>query len=153
LQLDYVRGGFYMKKKSIWLVIIAIIIIGLILQSFFILKNFEGILGIDFKNVDKILMSSGNYGKTVEITDKDEIEQFLNQFANTKVKKSFDQERKKGYCLEARLFINDKEVGSFSYGYDQISIYKNDKETKYISNTNIDKNKINEIEINYNLRN
>ncbi|WP_346920936.1 hypothetical protein [Clostridium sp. UBA7339] len=142
-----------MKKKSIWLVIIAIIIIGLILQSFFISKNFEGILGIDFKNVDKILMSSGTYGKTVEITDKDEIEQFLNQFANTKVKKSFSQSRKKGYCLEARLFINDKQVGSFNYGYDQISIYKNDKETKYISNTNIDENKINEIEINYNLRN
>lgn len=147
------KENLYMKKKSVWLVIIFVIIIGLILQSFLIPKNFENILDIDFKNVDKILMSSGTYGKTVEITDKDEIERFLNQFENIKVKKSFSKSRKDGYCLEARLFINDKQVGSFDYGYDRISIYKNDKETKYISNTNIDKDKINEIEINYNLRN
>lgn len=88
-----------MKKKSIWLVIIFVIIIGLILQSFLIPKNFENILDIDFKNVDKILMSSGTYGKTVEITNKDEIEQFLNQFENIKVKKSFSKSRKDGYCL------------------------------------------------------
>ena len=51
------------------------------------------------------------------------------------------------------MFISDKKVISFSYGYDRISIYKNDKETKYISNINIDNDEINEIEIKYNLRN
>ncbi len=142
-----------MKKKGIGLlVILVIIIIGLILQPLFIPKDFKSILDIDFTKVDKILMSSGNYGKTVEITDKDEIEQFLNQFENTKVKKSFSQSRKTGYCLEARLFVNDKIVVSFNYGYDRITIYKNDKETRYISDTNIDIDKINEIEIKYNLK-
>jgi len=129
-----------------------IIILGLIVQPFLIPKDFKSILDINLKKVDKILMSSGTYGKTVEITDKDEIEEFLNQFENTKVKKSFSQSRKTGYCLEARLFINDKIVVSFNYGYDRIIIYKNDKETKYISNTNIDIDKINEIEIKYNLK-
>lgn len=143
-----------MKKKSIGLlVILVIIIIGLILQPFLIQKDFKSILDIDFTKVDKILMSSGNYGKTVEITDKDEIEEFLNQFENTKVKKSFSKSKNRGYCLEARLFINNKKVVSFNYGYDRITIYKNDKETKYISNTNIDIDKINEIEIKYNLKN
>lgn len=143
-----------MKKKSIGLlVILVIIIIGLIVQPFLIPKDFKSILDIDFTKVDKILMSSGNYGKTVEITDKDEIEEFLNQFENTKVKKSFSQSKNKGYCLEARLFINDKIVASFDYGYDRITIFKNDKETRYISNTNIDIDKINEIEIKYNLKN
>lgn len=143
-----------MRKKSIGLlVILVIIIIGLILQPFLIPRDFKNVLEVDFQKVDKILMSSGTYGKTVEITDKDEIEEFLNQFENTKVKKSFSQSRKTGYCLEARLFINDKNVVSFNYGYDRITIYKNDKETKYISNTNIDIDKINEIEIKYNLRN
>jgi len=142
-----------MKKKITLIIGVLVIIIGLILHSFFIPRDFKNVLDVDFQKVDKILMSSGNYGKTVEITDKDEIEQFLNQFENIKVKKSFNQSRKTGYCLEARLFINDKEVGSFNYGYDRINIYKNDKETKYISNTNIDLDKINEIEINYNLKN
>ncbi|WP_346915524.1 hypothetical protein [Clostridium sp.] len=142
-----------MKKKSIWLLVILVIIIGLVLQPFLIPKDFKSILDIDFTKVDKILMSSGNYGKTVEITDKDEIEEFLNQFENTKVKKSFSKSKNKGYCLEARLFINDKKVISFNYGYDRITIYKNEKETKYISNTNIDKDEINEIEIKYNLKN
>ena len=142
-----------MKKKITLIIGVLVIIIGLILHSFFIPRDFKNALDVDFQKVDKILMSSGNYGKTVEITDKDEIEQFLNQFENIKVKKSFNQSRKTGYCLEARLFINDKEVGSFNYGYDRINIYKNDKETKYISNTNIDLDKINEIEINYNLKN
>lgn len=127
-----------MKKKSIGLlVILVIIIIWLVLQPFLIPKDFKNVLDVDFWKVDKILMSSGTYGKTVEITDKDEIEEFLNQFENTKVKKSFSQLRKTGYCLEARLFINDKNIVSFDYGYDRITIYKNDKETKYISNTNI----------------
>jgi len=143
-----------MRKKSIGLlVILVIIIIGLILQPFLIPRDFKSILDIDFTKVDKILMSSGTYGKTVEITDKDEIEEFLNQFENTKVKKSFSQSKNKGYCLEARLFINDKKVASFDYGYDRITILKNDKETKYISNTNIDIDKVNEIEIKYNLKN
>ncbi|MGN9162048.1 hypothetical protein [Clostridium sulfidigenes] len=143
-----------MKKKSIGLlVILVIIIIGLISRLFLIPKDFKSILDIDFTKVDKILMSSGNYGKTVEITDKHEIEEFLNQLDNTKVKKSYSQSRKTGYCLEARLFINDKNVVSFNYGYDRITIYKNDKETTYISNTNIDIDKINEIEIKYNLKN
>lgn len=142
-----------MKKKSIWLlVILVIIIIGLILQPFLIPKNFKSILDIDFTKVDKILMSSGTYGKTVKITDKDEIEEFLNQFENTKVKKIFSKSKNRGYCLEARLFINDKKVVSFDYGYDRITIYKNDKETKYISNTNIYIDKVNEIEIKYNLK-
>ncbi|WP_346870522.1 hypothetical protein [Clostridium sp. UBA5119] len=142
-----------MKKKSIWLlVILVIIIIGLILQPFLIPKNFKSILDIDFTKVDKILMSSGTYGKTVKITDKDEIEEFLNQFDNTKVKKIFSKSKNRGYCLEARLFINDKKVVSFDYGYDRITIYKNDKETKYISNTNIYIDKVNEIEIKYNLK-
>ncbi|WP_346939725.1 hypothetical protein [uncultured Clostridium sp.] len=39
-------------------------------------------------------MSSGTYGKTVEITDKDEIDEFLNKFENTKVKKSFSKSKK-----------------------------------------------------------
>ncbi len=143
-----------MKKKSIGLlVILVIIIIGLIVQPFLIPKDFKSILDIDLKKVDKILMSSGSYGKTVEITDKNEIEEFLNQFENTKVKKSFSQSKNKGYCLEARLFINDKIVASFNYGYDRITIFKNDKETRYISNTNIDIDEINEIEIKYNLKN
>jgi hypothetical protein len=143
-----------MKKKSIGLlVILVIIIIGLIVQPFLIPKDFKSILAIDFTKVDKILMSSGNYGKTVEITDKNGIEEFLNQFENTKVKKSFSQSKNKGYCLEARLFINDINVVSFNYGYDRITIYKNDKETRYISNTNIDIDEINEIEIKYNLKN
>ena len=142
-----------MKKKSIWLLVILVIIIGLILQPFLIPKDFKSILDIDFTKVDKILMSSGNYGKTVEITDTDEIEEFLNQFENTKVKKIFGKSKNKGYCLEARLFINDKIVVSFNYGYDRITIYKNDKETRYISNTNIDIDKINEIEIKYDLKN
>ncbi len=142
-----------MKKKSIGLLVIFVIIIGLIVQPFLIPKDFKSILDIDFTKVDKILMSSGTYGKTVEITDKDEIEEFLNQFENTKVKKSFSQSKNKGYCLEARLFINDKKVVSFDYGCDRITLYKNDKETTYISNTNIDKDKIKEIEIKYNLKN
>lgn len=143
-----------MRKKSIGLlVILVIIIIGLILQPFLISKDFKSILDIDFTKVDKILMSSGTYGKTVEITDKDEIEEFLNQFENTKVKKSFSKSKNKGYCLEARLFINDIKVASFEYGYDRITIFKNDKETTYISNTNIDIDEINEIEIKYNLKN
>jgi len=143
-----------MKKKNIGLlVILVIIIIGLIVQPFLIQKDFKSILDIDFTKVDKILMSSGNYGKTVEITDKDEIEEFLNQFENTKVKKIFSKSKNRGYCLEARLFVNDKIVVSFNYGYDRITIYKNDKETRYISNTNIDIDKINEIEIKYNLKN
>ncbi len=83
---------------------------------------------------------------------KDEIEEFLNQFENTKVKKIFSKSKNRGYCLEARLFVNDKIVVSFNYGYDRITIYKNDKETRYISNTNIDIDKINEIEIKYNLK-
>ncbi len=142
-----------MKKKNIGLlVILVIIIIGLIVQPFLIQKDFKSILDIDFTKVDKILMSSGNYGKTVEITDKDEIEEFLNQFENTKVKKIFSKSKNRGYCLEARLFVNDKIVVSFNYGYDRITIYKNDKETRYISNTNIDIDKINEIEIKYNLK-
>lgn len=98
-------------------------------------------------------MSSGNYRKNVEITDKDEIEEFLNQFENTKIKKIFSKSKNRGYCLEARLFINDKKVVSFDYGYDRITIYKNDKETTYISNINIDIDKINEIEIKYDLKN
>jgi len=142
-----------MKKKSIGLLVIVVIIIGLVVQPFLIPKDFKSILDIDLKKVDKILMSSGNYGKTVEITDKDEIEQFLNQFENTKVKKIFSKSKNKGYCLEARLFINDKKVISFDYGYDRITIYKNEKVTKYISNTNIDIDKINEIEIKYDLKN
>lgn len=143
-----------MKKKSIGLlVILVIIIIGLIVQPFLIPKDFKSILDIDFTKVDKILMSSGNYGKTVEIMDKDKIEEFLNQFEITKVKKIFSKSKNRGYCLEDRLFINDKKVVSFDYGYDRITIYKNDKETKYISNTNIDIDKINEIEIKYNLKN
>jgi len=142
-----------MKKKITLIIGVLVIIIGLILHSFFIPRDFKNALDVDFQKVDKILMSSGNYGKTVEITDKDEIEQFLNQFDNIKVKKSFSQSRKTGYCLEAKLFISDKKVISFSYGYDRISIYKNDKETKYISNINIDNDEINEIEIKYNLRN
>ncbi|WP_346929885.1 hypothetical protein [Clostridium sp.] len=142
-----------MKKKSIGLLVILVIIIGLVVQPFLIPKDFKSILDIDLKKVDKILMSSGNYGKTVEITDKDEIEQFLNQFENTKVKKIFSKSKNKGYCLEARLFINDKIVISFDYGYDRITIYKNEKVTKYISNTNIDIDKINEIEIKYDLKN
>ncbi len=142
-----------MKKKNIGLlVILVIIIIGLIVQPFLIQKDFKSILDIDFTKVDKILMSSGNYGKTVEITDKDEIEEFLNQFENTKVKKIFSKSKNRGYCLEARLFVNDRIVVSFNYGYDRITIYKNDKETRYISNTNIDIDKINEIEIKYNLK-
>lgn len=141
-----------MKKKSIGLLVIFVIITGLVVQPFLILKDFKSILDIDFTKVDKILMSSGNYGKTVEITDKDEIEEFLNQFENTKVKKIFSKSKNKGYCLEARLFINDINVVSFNYGYDRITIYKNDKETRYISNTNIDIDKINEIEIKYNLK-
>lgn len=143
-----------MKKKSIGLlVILVIIIIGLISRLFLIPKDFKNVLDVDFQKVDKILMSSGTYGKTVEITDKDEIEEFLNQFENTKVKKIFSKSKNRGYCLEARLFINDKKVVSFDYGYDRITIYKNDKETKYISNANIDIDKINEIEIKYNLKN
>ncbi len=84
-----------MKKKSIGLlVILVIIIIGLVLQPFLIPRDFKNVLDVDFQKVDKILMSSGTYGKTVEITDKDEIEQFLNQFENTKVKKALaNQER------------------------------------------------------------
>lgn len=143
-----------MKKKSIGLlVILVIIIIGFIVQPFLIPKDFKSTLDIDFTKVDKILMSSGNYGKTVEITDKDEIEEFLNQFENTKVKKIIGKSKKRGYCLEARLFINDKNIVSFDYGYNRITIYKNDKETTYISNTNVDIDKINEIEIKYNLKN
>lgn len=142
-----------MKKKSIGLLVILVITIGLIIQPFLIPKDFKSILDIDFTKVDKILMSSGNYGKTVEITDKDEIEEFLNQFENTKVKKIFSKSKNRGYCLEARLFINDKNVVSFNYGYDRITIYKNDKETRYISNTNIDIDKINEIEIKHDLKN
>jgi len=142
-----------MRKKSIGLLVILVIIIGLILQLFLIPKDFKSILDIDFTKVDKILMSSGTYGKTVEITDKDEIEEFLNQFENTKVKKSFSQSRKTGYCLEARLFVNDKIVVSFNYGYDRITIFKNDKETRYISNININIDKINEIEVKYDLKN
>ncbi len=142
-----------MKKKSIGLLVILVITIGLIIQPFLIPKDFKSILDIDFTKVDKILMSSGNYGKTVEITDKDEIEEFLKQFENTKIKKIFSKSKNRGYCLEARLFINNKKVVSFDYGYDRITIYKNDKETKYISNTNIDIDKVNEIEIKYNLKN
>ncbi|MEW9080843.1 hypothetical protein [Terrisporobacter glycolicus] len=62
-----------MKKKNIGLLVILVIIIGLVVQPFLIPKDFKSILDIDLKKVDKILMSSGNYGKTVEITDKDEI--------------------------------------------------------------------------------
>ncbi|MEG1257316.1 hypothetical protein [Clostridium sp.] len=141
-----------MKKKIIILIALVLVICGVVLYPFVVKREFQSVIDVDIAKVNKILMSSGTYGKIVEITDKDTIDEFLKSFKETRIRKNFYQGKRTGYALSARLYIDDSEVASFSYGYEEIIIYRNHKGKRYVSNKNINHEEINKIELKYNLR-
>lgn len=142
-----------MKKKILLTIIIISIVAMFILVPYFFNRKLENVLGVDFNKVTEIKTSSGRYGKTISITDKDIIVDYLSTFNNIKIKKSFNQQINDGYALEARLYIGEKEVASFYYGYNQFTINKHSRNIKYTSNISIDKEKIRDITEKYNLSN
>lgn len=139
------------KNKIVILVLIVAIIAAAFLVHMFSYRKLDSVLGFDYSKVDKILTSSGSSSKIVEITDKDEIAEYMNIFKDISVRRDINQLKTAGFCLEARFFIGNEEVGSIVYGYNRIIIYGTSDGTRYISNKNIDGKQIDEIEEKYNL--
>lgn len=83
-------------------------------------RNFDSVLNVDYSKVDKILTSSGSSSKIIELTDKDEIEDYINMFNDTKVRRDINQLKYAGFCLEVRFFEGDNQVGSIDYGLDDV---------------------------------
>lgn len=77
-----------MKKIIILMVLV---LYGVVLYPFIVKREFQSVLDVDISKVNKILMSSGSYGKIVEIKDKDTIDEFLKSFKETRIKKDFYQ--------------------------------------------------------------
>lgn len=135
------------KKKRIILIICILIAVVSVLGYFFSYRKLESALNIKFNEVDKILISSGASSKIVEITNKEEIEEYLKIFDGTKVRRDINQIKTAGFCLEARFFIGNDQVGGIAFGYNKITI----NNVRYVSNKNIDGQEIDQIEAKYNL--
>lgn len=135
------------KKKRTILIICILIAVVSVLGYFFSYRKLESALNFKFNEVDKILISSGASSKIVEITNKEEIEEYLKIFDGTKVRRDINQIKTAGFCLEARFFIGNDQVGGITYGYNKITI----NNVRYVSNKNIDGQEIDQIEAKYNL--
>lgn len=135
------------KKKRTILIICILIIVVSVFGYFFSYRKLENALNIKFNEVDKILISSGASSKIVEITNKEEIEEYLKIFDGTKVRRDINQIKTEGFCLEARFFIGNDKVGGITFGYNKITI----NDVRYVSNKNIDGQEIDQIEAKYNL--
>lgn len=143
-----------MKKIIIILsvaVAIILVVVVFILSPFIIQKDIQKTINVNFSEVDKITISSGNTGKTYDIVGKDNIREFLNIFNGVKLKKDFDQRIHKGYIFTTTLYKSGKLMGGFDFGYNQIDVSKDNKLTRYISNKNIDDVQISEIAKKYSL--
>lgn len=145
-------------KKVITLIIVPILIVlmlitGIVLSPYIITKDLQKTLNVDFTTVDKVVICSGETGKHCDITDKEKIHEFLNNFDGAKLKKSFDQRQYTGFIYSVKLYKSDKIAGEFDFGYNIVTVYNNRKFIRYISNKNIDHLKIDEIAEQYNLNN
>ena len=102
------------KKKRTILIICILIAVVSVLGYFFSYRKLESALNFKFNEVDKILISSGASSKIVEITNKEEIEEYLKIFDGTKVRRDINQIKTAGFCLEARFFIGNDQVGGIT---------------------------------------
>lgn len=141
-------------KKSIKISIIIVStvlilgIIGYFSYPYILLKDFNETLGFEYHEITKINLMSGNTGKITEITEKTEIEEFLQMFKDTSLKKSIDQLQRTGFTFSAKLYAGDDEVAEFSFGTGK-EVTSN--RIRYILNRSITEDQIYGLEKKYDL--
>ncbi|WP_461613001.1 hypothetical protein [Clostridium sp. Marseille-QA1073] len=143
-----------MKKKIglILALIIAVIFLSVKLYPVVFYVNMEHELGVKFSEIDKITLCNGSTGKSIEILEKNEIDEILSKYKNTKVKKELNQEPRFGFSLGITLYKNDQRVGYIDSHDNYAHISRKNSEVKYY--TAIDApsfEAIEEIEEKYNL--
>lgn len=145
-----------MKKKVIIIVaVVAVlaIVAGFFTYPFLMSKDIQETIGVNFDSVDKVTISSGTTGKTFDIVDKENLQEFFDIFKGANLTKSFDQQTYGGFIYSVTLYESSKDVGSFNFGYNQINLSKDGKLTRYVSSKNINEKQISEIAQKYKLNN
>ena len=144
-----------MKTKiiviSIAVAFIAIFIAIFTLKPYMVSENFEKILNVDFNTVDKVVIASGSTGKYCTIESKEDLQKFFDMFKGIKLRKDFNQKPKAGIIFTVTLIKSGDILLQFNFGYDKVTIFNNDKSTRYISNKNIDYEQIKKIASTYNI--
>jgi flagellar basal body-associated protein FliL len=149
-------GCDIMKKKVIIIVAVAAVIAvvaGFFLYPFFIAKDMQESIGVNFDSVNKVTIASGTTGKSFDIVGKENLQEFFITFKGATLKKDSNQKIKDGFIYSAILYKSDKEIVGFNFGYNQITVSKNGSYTRYISSKNIDEKQISEIAQKYKLNN
>ncbi|ARC86123.1 hypothetical protein U732_3734 [Clostridium argentinense CDC 2741] len=143
-----------MKKKIglILALIIVIIFLSVKLYPIVFYVSMEDTLGIKTSEVNKIELFNGSTGKSIEILEKNEIDEILSKYKNTKVKKELNQEIRFGFSLGTTLYKNNKRIAYFDSHDNYAHISRKNSGVKYytaIDAPNIEA--IEEIEEKYNL--
>ncbi|WP_291579056.1 hypothetical protein [Clostridium sp. UBA6640] len=108
--LSYIFYDNKIMKKKIGLIvdlIMATILLSVKVYPVVFYVSMEDTLGIKFSEVNKIELFSGSTGKSAEVLEKNEIDEVLSKYKNTKVKKKFDQRLREGSSLSITLYKND----------------------------------------------
>ncbi|GAA0122857.1 MAG: hypothetical protein KID00_12490 [Clostridium argentinense] len=122
-----------MNKKIglILALIIAVVFLSVKLYPVVFYVSMEHELGVKFSEIDKIILSNGLTGKSIEILEKNEIDEILSKYKNTNVKKNLDQELRLGCTLLITLYKNDQEVGSIDCTENYAKICRKNSGVKY----------------------
>jgi len=144
-----------LKKVIIIVAVVAVlaVVAGFFSYQFFIAKDMQETIGVNFDSVDKVTIGSGTTGKTFDIVGKENLQEFFDMFKGAKLKKDTDQRISAGFIYSAILYKSGKEMVGFNFGYDGINVSKDGNYTKYISSKNIDEKQMAEIDKKYKLNN
>ena len=108
------------KRNTIIIAVTAMVIIAFLIAGMFIVprvfytKSFGNLVGNTSGGINKIVLSNGNTGETVEITNQTEIDNVYGLFKNTKYRVNWDQRPRDGFHFGINIYKNDKEYVIFN---------------------------------------
>ncbi|MBD8046293.1 hypothetical protein [Clostridium faecium] len=143
-----------MNKKIglILALIIAVVFLSVKLYPVVFYVSMEHELGVKFSEIDKIILSNGLTGKSIEILEKNEIDEILSKYKNIKVKKELNQELRLGFPPSITLYKNNQKVGAIHSHGSGAKISRKNSRVKYYTATDAPSyEEIKEIEEKYDL--
>lgn len=112
-----VKRGDFLKRR--YLIIPNLILVLLITGCNLETKTFAEFYEKDLRDVSEIVIVDGNTGEDKRITDKDEIDSFLNKIRNIKFIPEENQEERDGFNYSISLFENNERT--FQFGPTQVN--------------------------------
>lgn len=97
------------------------------------------------------MIAYGTTGKHYDIVGKKNVVEFLNLFKDAKLAKSDDQKQYTGFIFSVGLYKSNHDLTGFNFGYDIITVWKDNNFIRYNSSKNFERTQIEEIVKKYKL--